>query len=114
MIGKTEKLRSAIGFAMKAGKVAAGEFAADKALKNGSARLIAVDAAASDNTKKQWQSACEFRKRPLVFIEDMGSAIGKNGRMVAAVTDENFSKMILNAAESCGNTLTTTEAKTDD
>ena len=109
-----ERLRTALGFAMKAGRIAAGEVAAEKAVKSGKAKLIAVDKAASDNTKKQWEDAAKFRKLPLVYVENMGSAIGKPGKMTAAVTDKNFSEMIQSAAQAAANTLTTTEAKTDD
>lgn len=115
------KLRSALGFAMKAGKVAAGEFAVDKALKSGAARLIVVDGSASANTKKQWTDACTFRRIPLIIVNDMGHAIGKPNRMAAAITDENFSDMILKAYASCISAQEggagegkTTEAMTDE
>ncbi len=101
MIDSLEKLNTALGFAMKAGKLAVGEFAAQKAAKSGNAKLIILDPTASDNTKKQWRDACAFRDLPLVTAKDMGEAIGKPGRMVAAATDENFSKMIIKAAENC-------------
>ena len=93
-----KRLQNAIGLAMKAGKLASGEFAAEKALKSGG-KLAIVDENASENTKKQWRDACEFRKLPLIFVRDLGFSIGKSARMSAVVTDENFSKMILSAAE---------------
>ena len=94
MNDKNFKLSSALGFAMKAGKLAVGEFAAERAVKAGKAFLMVVDEAASDNTQKQWRDAAEFRDLALVTVPDMGKAIGKPGRMAAAVTDENFAKMI--------------------
>ena len=115
-----EKVRTALGFAMKAGRLAVGEFAAEKALKSGKARLIAVDAGASPNTRRQWADACAFRGIPIAEVSGLGSAIGKSGRMCAAVTDVNFSNMILKALESArptedaGETNGTTEAMTDD
>ena len=114
MSDRNEKLRSALGFAMKAGKISAGEFAAERAVKSGAARLLAVDAEASENTKKQWSDACMHRKIPMLLIENMGSAIGKEGRMAAAVTDDNFAKMIMSAAKDRAETLTRTEANTDE
>ncbi|MBQ3938487.1 MAG: ribosomal L7Ae/L30e/S12e/Gadd45 family protein [Clostridia bacterium] len=102
MNGNNSKLASALGFAMKAGKLAVGEFAADRALKAGKAFLIVVDEAASENTQKQWRDAAEFRRVELVTVPDMGIAIGKSGRMAAAVTDGNFAKMISKAANECG------------
>ena len=59
------------------------------------AKLVMLDESASENTKKQWRDACSFRNIPLIRIRAMGSAIGKPARMVAAVTDEGFSAMII-------------------
>lgn len=95
------RLLGAIGLAMKAGRLASGEFAAEKALRSGG-KLALVDASASDNTKKQWTDACRNKNVPLLMIDGLGPAIGKSARMVAVVTDENFSKMILSAAEKTG------------
>ncbi len=112
MNGTAERLLTALGFAMKAGRLAVGEFAADRALKSGRAKLVAVDAAASDNTKKQWRDACAFRGVPMAMVPELGAAIGKSGRMCAAVTDQGFANMILKALESAANG--TTEAMIND
>ena len=95
-----ERIRTALGFAMKAGKLKVGEFAAERALRSGKAKLLAVDSDSSDNTKKQWTDACAYHGVPLITITDLGSAVGKAGRMCAAVTDGNFTNMILKAHES--------------
>lgn len=95
LISQEEKLKNALGFAMKAGKVASGEFSADRALKRNDAKLIVLDNEASDNTKKRWRDACESRGVPIIMIREMGDAIGKDARMVAAVTDKGFSAMVL-------------------
>lgn len=102
MSDKNCKLASALGFAMKAGKLAVGEFAAERALKAGKAFLMVVDETASENTQKQWRDAAEFRAVALVTVPDMGEAIGKPGRMAAAVLDGNFAKMITKAANESG------------
>ena len=47
------KLAGAIGFSMKAGKCASGEFAADKAVKASKAYAVLVDVSASAATKKR-------------------------------------------------------------
>ncbi|MBR3298801.1 MAG: ribosomal L7Ae/L30e/S12e/Gadd45 family protein [Clostridia bacterium] len=93
-----KRLMSAIGLCMKAGKLASGEFAAEKALKTGG-RLALVDENASDNTKKQWRDACEFRSVPILFVRELGAAIGKSARMCAVVTDGGFARMIASAAQ---------------
>ena len=92
------RLMSAIGLCMKAGKLASGEFAAEKALKSGG-KLAIVDENASENTKKQWRDACMFRGVPIIFVRDLGFAIGKSARMSAVVTDDGFKKMILSAEQ---------------
>ena len=90
-----DALRSAVGFAMKAGKLANGDFSVDKAVRSGRAKLVIVDSCASFNTAKRWKDACSARDIPLIFVEDLGGAIGKAERMVAAVTDAGFTGMIL-------------------
>ena len=88
------KFRNALGFAQKAGKLASGEFAAERALKRGEAKLVVLDETASENTLKKWRSACAYRDVPLITAAGIGQAIGKTGRLVAAVTDEGFSVML--------------------
>ena len=91
------KLRGAMGLAMKAGKCAAGDFVCEKLVKSGEARLAALDASASANTKERYRGMCERAGIPLLEMEQMGDAIGKPGRMIAAFTDEGFAKMIASA-----------------
>ncbi len=98
MMNTDAALRSAVGFAMKAGRLATGDFAADKAFKSGKAKLIVLDSEISDNAKTRWQNACRVRNIPIIQLPDMGSAIGKAERMVAAVTDGGFAEMILKKA----------------
>lgn len=71
-----------------------GDFAVDKALKVGKAKLLLIDTDASVGTKEKWQSRAEFKNIKSIFFPNLGEAIGKSGRMVAAVTDVNFAKMI--------------------
>ncbi|MBO4562968.1 MAG: ribosomal L7Ae/L30e/S12e/Gadd45 family protein [Clostridia bacterium] len=90
-----ERLRTALGFAMKAGRVRSGELAAEKAVKGGRAFVAVVDTEASALTKKHWQEICERASIPLIFAEDVGPAIGREAHMVACVTDSGFARMIL-------------------
>lgn len=91
IMDKNNALFNAVGFAMRAGKLASGSFAVEKAVKSGKAKLIIIDNGASENTVKQWRN----QNIPLVYMSCMGKAIGKAERMVAAVTDEGFAEMIL-------------------
>ena len=86
-----------IGLAMRAGKVASGEFAAEKAVKSGLASVVLVAGDASENTKKMFANMCTYYKVPVYFYSDketLGAAIGKVYRASVAVTDEGFGKAI--------------------
>ena len=92
-----KKIISLIGISMKAGKVASGEFATEKAVKTGKAFLVIVADEASDNTKKKFRNMCEYYKTPYYeFGEktELGRAIGKEFRASLAVTDENLGKAL--------------------
>ena len=75
---KLNKVLSTISLAMKAGKVASGEFSTEKEVKSGLAALVIVADDASDNTKKKFQNMCEFYEVPIYFYGDkdtLGHAI---------------------------------------
>ena len=90
---------------MKAGKVVSGEFATEKAVKTGTAWMVIVSEAASENTKKMFRNMCTFYEVPMFVYgtkEDLGHSMGKEFRASLAVTDEGFAKSIekrLNEAE---------------
>ncbi|HMM31745.1 MAG TPA: L7Ae/L30e/S12e/Gadd45 family ribosomal protein [Clostridia bacterium] len=89
-----EKMRSALGFSMRSGNLLAGDFACENAVKKGKAKLVVLDESASANTKERYQGLCERAGIPCVLMESMGEAVGKPGRMIAAVTDVSFAKMV--------------------
>ena len=93
------KLSSAIGFAMKAGRLKSGDFVTEKILRAKGAKIALIDTKASDNTKDKYRTICENTGITLVEIEELGRWIGKPGRMIAAVTDEAFAQMIRRALE---------------
>ena len=96
-----------LGMAMKAGKVASGEFSTEKSVKSGQAYLVIVSEDASNNTKKMFTNMCKFYEVPRYFFgtkEELGYAIGKEMRSSLAITDENFAEAIekrLEQLESC-------------
>lgn len=92
------KLNSAIGFAMKAGKLISGDFTVEKMVRARKAKLALIDSEASENTKSKYRNMCENAGIPLVEVEELGRWIGKPGRMIAAATDEQFTTMIKRAA----------------
>ena len=92
------KALSLIGLAVKAGKVASGEFCTEKEVKSGRAALVIVAGDASGNTKKKFQNMCSFYRVPIYFYKDkdtLGHAMGKEFRASLAVLDAGFAKGIM-------------------
>ena len=92
------KALSALGMAMRAGKLATGDDTALKAVQHGKARLVLVAADASDNTKKKYRDKCATYGVRLAEAFDryaLGAAIGKADRVIVAVLDNGFADMIL-------------------
>jgi len=95
---KPSKLTSAIGFAAKAGRLKSGDFIVEKLVRANKARLVLIDGAASDNTKGKYRALCDTHRTDIVEVFELGSWIGKPGRMLAAVTDTGFATMIKRAS----------------
>ena len=76
-----------LGLAMRAGQLTFGEDGVRKAIANGSAKLVLLDAGASDNTKKRMRDSCAYYGVALceTAADRLGYAVGKPGRMSAAV-----------------------------
>ena len=91
------KLFNSIGLCRRAGKCQSGEFAAERAVKAGKAKLILLEQTASENTRARFMSLCAGRKIPLAIVPEVGRAIGREGHVVMAVTDIQFANMILDA-----------------
>ena len=100
------KVHSMIGLATKAGKVVSGEFAVEKAIKDGKAFLVIIAEDASDNTKKKFSNTCQFYEVPIYFFgtkDELGHAIGKEMRSSLAITDEGFTKSLIKHLEQSAN-----------
>ena len=89
-----------LGLAMRAGLVTLGEDGVLKAIASGNAAFVLVDAGASANTRKKFADACAFRGVPLFETEPdrLGQAIGKSGRMSAALQPGKLADRLLAAA----------------
>ena len=93
-----DKVISLLGLAERAGKIASGEFAAEKTVKTGKARLIIVAEDASDNTKKKMKNMTAFYETPLYVYgskDDLGHCIGKEYRSMVAVLQPGFAKSVM-------------------
>lgn len=100
---KKDSVLSLAGLAKKAGKIAAGEFQTENAVKSGKASLVIVSEEASENTKKKFRNMCDFYHVPIFFYgtkEQLGVAIGCEFRASIAVLDAGFSKTIEKHLES--------------
>ena len=95
------RLLNMLGLCMRAGKLLSGEKACVQAIRAGSACAVVLDRAAAKNATKAVTDACDWHEVPLVFApeNELGYAIGKPGRMVAAITDPSFADRILQLAE---------------
>ena len=86
-----------LGLCMRAGKLLSGEKACIQAIRMGSACAVVLDKAAAKNATKAVTDACAWHEVPLILApeNELGYAIGKPGRMVAAITDPSFADRIL-------------------
>lgn len=94
---KRDSVLSLISIAKKAGKIAAGEFQTENAVKSGKASLVIISSEASDNTKKKFLNMCSFYEVPAYLYGgkvELGAAIGCEFRASLAVMDEGLSKSI--------------------
>ncbi len=93
------KLLSLLGIAMKAGKIASGEYATENEVKCGSAHFVIIAEDASNNTKKKFSNMCEFYQVPYTYYgtrEILGHTIGKEFRATLAVLDGGFANGVRN------------------
>ena len=78
---------SMLGIAKRAGALTLGTDGVLTAISSGSAKFVLLDALASDNTKKKFHDSCAFYGVELFETapDRLGFAIGKPGRMCAAI-----------------------------
>ena len=87
------QILSLMSLCMKAGKMATGETAAEKYLRNGTAVLVIIASDASANTQKKFNNKCFYYKIPMQVFgdkESLSKCVGKQNRTVFVILDENF------------------------
>ena len=91
------RMLNMLGLCMRAGKIISGEKACVQAVRMGSACVVIMDKAAAKNAVKAVTDSCTFYEVPLIYApeDELGYAIGKPGRMVAAITDPSMADRIL-------------------
>ena len=97
---KRDAFYAMLGIAMRAGALSLGEGSVSKAISSGAALTVLLDAGASENTKKKFRDSCTFYKVPLFETEQdrLGYAIGKPGRLSAAVARGTLGEKLLRMA----------------
>lgn len=102
----SNKALSMLGIATKAGKTVTGEFATEKAVKEGTASLVVVAKDASDNTKKKFKNMCDYYQVTIKVFSDkvaLGNACGKEFRASLAVTDVGLANAVVKQIDSYDN-----------
>ena len=94
------RMLNMLGLCMRAGKIISGEKACVQAVRMGGACVVIMDKAAAKNAVKAVTDACAFYEVPLIYApeDELGCAIGKPGRMVAAITDPSMADRIIQLA----------------
>ena len=88
---------SLMGLSMRQGAVESGSFLAEKSIKGGTAKLVIIAEDASDNTKKDFTDMCTYYHVPFCVFgtkDTLGHAIGKEFRVVMALTNPGLSEKI--------------------
>ena len=94
------KAQAAVGLCARAGKLVSGDSPCEHALQRGKALLVLLDGEASANTVAKYEAKCAHYGTPLYVAKGVAAAAGKPGRMVFAVTEEGFCRMIRDALAS--------------
>ena len=95
MLMKQDRAYMILGLAKRAGRIAAGEFLTEKAIKSGKSLLCVVATDASDNTKKNFRDMCTYYEVEYVEYGDkegLGHATGTQMRASLSINDEGFAK----------------------
>lgn len=87
-----------LGLCMRAGRIISGQEACVELARQEEAALVLMDAGVSDNTRKRITDACHSHNVPLYEISEgeLGRAIGKKGRMMAALKMDGMAQKLLN------------------
>lgn len=84
---------SLLGLANRARKIVSGEELVVKEVRQQKVKLVLLSQDASNNTAKKVTDKCKSYHVPVVTVQDryiLGKAIGKDARVVVAVTDLGF------------------------
>lgn len=89
---------SLLGLSNRARKIISGEELVVKEVRSSRAKLVLLSEDASANTTKKISDKCTYYQIPLRTVSDryiLGQAIGKDARVVVAVTDSGFANKLM-------------------
>ncbi len=92
-----KKIFQMLGMAARARMLITGEELAVREVRSGKAHLVIVSEDASKNTMKKLTDKCLYynvEKHVFGSREDLGHAIGKESRVVLALTDAGFARKL--------------------
>ena len=88
-----------LGFAQKAGKLAAGEAAVENFLKKGRLKLLLLSGELSQNKQADWQKQAETYEITWVCVDitkiELGTAVGLSPRGIVGVMDQSMAEAIM-------------------
>lgn len=92
-----QKILQMLGLATRARMMITGEELTINEVRRGKAKLVIIAEDASDNTSKKLHDKCKTYKADIRVFgtrEELGHAIGKEERVVMAITDQGFAKKL--------------------
>lgn len=93
-----DRILNLLGLAQRAGKLSSGDFIVEKAMKKKTPKLVLLAGDCAANNEKKYIQLAELHHIPLRKVgskETLGAAIGKEVRVVVAVEDDGFAKVLL-------------------
>jgi len=99
-----ERALNMLGLCARARKLVTGEKAVVQEIRSGACPLAILDGGVAPNGEKAVSQACQTHGVPLLRTPpgELGRAIGRPGRMAAAVTDAGMARRILQLCEPPG------------
>ena len=92
-----KKIQGLLGMAQRAGKVASGDFAVQKALSSGQAKALLIAEDVSDRTRETLLGFAR-EKGVAVYVlltkAELGYCLGKEARASAVLLDKGFAKRL--------------------
>ena len=103
MASDISRIKSMLGFAMRAGKLVLGTELVCLKMPSRAVKLTVISAGASEGTKKKLTTKSEFYNIPTVVVDidtdELGRSLGKlHPTAAVAVTDSGFAEEIIKAS----------------